>query len=281
VENARLDLAEHYSFESVVGFNRIDTDQTGEIDASDVKAFCDDNNLNCSLDEAARLIDQYDENGNGKLSYGEFCQLVLPATNDHLRSIAKSREAEYRYIKSAFLSSPIESALVNLVTKEIEYQRAVEEVKRELNARPDFTSQKCFDCIEKADPYLTIDRNEIRDFVHEFYTVLSDDDLDAIIRRCDTDEDEQLSEAEFKEIIIRTKIQPVATKYMRDSKRHTYIEESNENRSTNRYNWRDVYDKSYNGNQNKDNTEYGTKYGKGWYCSSSKVNPSCTCGEVS
>lgn len=178
-----MDLAEHYSFESVIGFNRIDVDDIGELDASDIKAFCDDNLIRCSLEEAARLIDQYDENGNGRLSYGEFCQLILPSTNDHLRAVAKSREAEYRYIKSAFLSKPVENALANLFTKEIDYQRAIDEIKRELNSRFDFTAKRCFDAIDKSYPYSTLDRNEIKDFVSEYYTILSEDDLDAIIRR--------------------------------------------------------------------------------------------------
>ena len=109
--------------------------------------------------------------------------MILPSTNDHLRAIAKSREAEYRFIKSAFLARPVENALSNLLQREIEYQRAIDEIKRELNNRFDFNVKRCFQTIDKAYPYNTIDRNEIRDFVAEYYTILSEDDLDAIVRR--------------------------------------------------------------------------------------------------
>lgn len=225
----------------MVGFNRIDVENIGEIDSEDVKLFCDDNNIRCTLREAARLIDQYDENGNGRLSYSEFCQLILPSTNDHLRAIAKSREAEYRYIKSAYLSKPIESALAKLFKTEIEYQRAIEDIKLELNNRFDFSAKKCFDSIDKAHPYDRIDRNEIRDFVAEYYTVLSEDDLDAIVRRCDTDEDEEISREEFGDVVSKTEINPVIKKFASSLKKKTLTDTS----PVNRLSWRDLYSSYY------------------------------------
>mmetsp|Transcript_32236 Transcript_32236/g.31656 ORF Transcript_32236/g.31656 Transcript_32236/m.31656 type:complete len:523 (+) Transcript_32236:21-1589(+) len=237
VENGRLDLAEQYSFESIVGFNRIDLENSGEIEAEDIKLFCDDNAIKCTLAEAARLIDQYDENGNGRLSYIEFCQLILPSTNDHLRAIAKSREAEYRFIKSAYLSVPVENALANLFRAEIEYQRAIEDIKIELNQRSDFSTKRCFDAIDKAHPYNSLDRNEIRDFVGEYYTILSEDDLDAIIRRCDTDEDEQISYQEFIDVVERTQVNPVIRKFATSFGRSSTIHKS----PTEKVSWRDLY----------------------------------------
>lgn len=265
MESARLDLAEHYSFESVVGFNRIDVDYIGELDPSDIKAFCEDNGIKCSLNEAARLIDQYDENGNGRLSYAEFCQLILPSTNDHLRSVVKSREAEYRYIKSAFLSKPVEKALATLFQKEVEYQRSIEEVRIELNGRSDFNAQKCFESIDKAYPYKKIDRNEIRDFVAEYYTILSEDDLDAIIRRCDTDEDEQISQQEFKDVVRHIEINPIMKKFVGGIKRSSIYDSP-----TTKHTWRDIYsrfdDRDSKLNWNYLYSNWRTPYtGSRWY----------------
>jgi Ca2+-binding EF-hand superfamily protein len=186
-----------------------------EIDALNIKAFCEDNEIKCSLEEAALLIDQYDESENGKLNYNEFCQLILPTTDDHLRSIAKSREAEYKFIKSAFLSKPIESALANLIHKEIIFQRSINEIKKDLASRRDFNVERAFDEVLEynAKGGNKIDRYAIRDFVNEFFALLSEDDLDAIIRRCDTDEDEMLDEEEFKLAVMYTRIDPVITRF--------------------------------------------------------------------
>jgi len=46
-----------------------------------------------------------------------------------------------------------------------------------------------------------IDRCEIRGFVDSYFRWLSESELDAIIRRCDTDSDEALSYIEFSEIV--------------------------------------------------------------------------------
>ena len=207
-------MAEHYSFESVVGFNRIDVDNIGELDSSDIKNYLDGKGVPCTLGEAALLIHQYDEDNNGRLNYPEFWNLILPWTNDHLRALAKSREAEYRYIKSAYLSAPVDNALSKLLTEELKYQRAIDEIKRELNARFDFTVRRCFETIDKAYPYNLLDRNEIRNFVKEYKINLSENDLDAIIRRWDTDEDQQISEIEFKNVVKHKIVSPVATKFL-------------------------------------------------------------------
>ena len=219
----------------------------GELDASDIKAFCDDNAVKCTIAEAARLIDQYDENGNGRLSYAEFCQLILPSTHDHLRGIVKSREAEYRYIKGAFLAKPVENALSVLFQKEIEYQRSIDEIKRELNNKRDFSPQNCFSSIDKAYPYKKIDRNEIKDFVAEYYTILSEDDLDAIIRRCDTDEDEQISEVEFKDVVQHYHINPAVNKFLGSIKRTNY-----DDSPSRRLTWGNLYSRYNHLDKDKD-----------------------------
>ena len=89
MKKSRLELAEHYSFESVVGFNRIDVDDIGELDSSDIKYYLEQKGVACTLEEAALLIHQYDEDGNGRLNYNEFCQLILPSTNYQLREVVK------------------------------------------------------------------------------------------------------------------------------------------------------------------------------------------------
>jgi Ca2+-binding EF-hand superfamily protein len=46
-------------------------------------------------------------------------------------------------------------------------------------------------------PLGRITRYELADFVRDHYTAMSEADLDAIIRRCDTDEDEAINFTEF------------------------------------------------------------------------------------
>lgn len=54
-----------------------------------------------------------------------------------------------------------------------------------------------------------MDRYEIRNFVEENLKLLEEDDLDSIIRRCDTDGDERLTLSEFKDALKNAK--PIRT----------------------------------------------------------------------
>ena len=112
------------------------------------------------------------------------------------------------------MSKPVENALASLFERELEYQRTINQVKKLLNSRYDFTVKRCWNEIDKAKPYTVLDRNEIRDFVKQYDTKLSEDELDAIIRRCDTDEDEQISELEFKDVVKHQLISPVMSKFL-------------------------------------------------------------------
>ena len=118
-------------------------------------------------------------------------------------------------------------------------------MKLELNGRFDFNAKKCFDTIDKSYPYNTLDRNEIRDFVAEYYTILSEDDLDAIIRRCDTDEDEQISYNEFVDVVTKTSISPVIKKFTGSFKGAKHEENLSKKLSWRNLNSR-YYDRTYN-----------------------------------
>ena len=143
------------------------------------------------------------------------------------------------------------------MTNELEYQRIIDEIKRELNSRFDFSIRRWFEAIDKAFPYNSIDRNEIRDFVKQYFIILNDDELDAIIRRWDTDEDELLSEIEFKEVIKHKVVSPVATKFIgryfkpierRYARRREEVERSPREKYWKSYYdrfWDDLYYKGY------------------------------------
>ena len=72
-----------------------------------------------NLSEAEDIIKEYDANGDGALSFSEFSQLILPATNNSLRSVAEGRRYAYHYRASEPLSYSSVNLLVRLVEKEL------------------------------------------------------------------------------------------------------------------------------------------------------------------
>ena len=157
--------------------------------------------MHCSLHDAANVIAQYDENSNGRLCFTEFNQMLLPATNETLRVMASSRDYSPSTIRSSVLSPSLEAAISKVFQSEIEFQRRTEGIKADLNVRYDFTVRGAFDLIDTLQPRNRIDRDEIRNYVDSYMRWLSEAELDAIIRRCDTDADESLSYLEFSEVV--------------------------------------------------------------------------------
>lgn len=93
----------------------------------------------------------------------------------------------------------MEFQLARVFQREIDFQRVNADYRRELSLRYDWSSAAGFDAMDFRAPRGRITRYEIADFVRDHYAALSEADLDAIIRRCDTDEDESLSFSEFED----------------------------------------------------------------------------------
>lgn len=167
----------------------------------DIRSFCSDNGVYCTFSDANMIIASYDGDGNKRMSYDEFLSLVLSATSPSLRAICQARESSPYLSRRHFLSSDVEFYLSRVFSKEINYQRSVEEHKRTLNYRYDYSVSGCFNSIDAHAPLGRVDRYEIRSFTQTYHRYLSEDDLDSIIRRADTDEDELLDYAEFADAI--------------------------------------------------------------------------------
>ena len=204
VEGARIALTELSYFSPFESFQRIDRFSTGDIHRDDIIAFCADNGVACSDHDAARVIEQYDENHTGRLNFHEYCQLVLSVTSPSLRSVAQSRDTTVRGPRRTLLDSNTEFELSRVFAREIDYQRALDGFRRELSLRADWTLAGGFDIIDMRAPRGRIDRIEIGDFMRAHGQPVTEDGLDAIIRRTDTDEDEALSFDEFADVFRDT-----------------------------------------------------------------------------
>lgn len=176
-------------------------------------AFCEDNGMNCSVHDAELLIAQYDENGNNKLCFSEFNQLLLPTTDETLRLMASTRTGFDNKARMTTLTPKVEEILTKVILHELDFQRRTEAIKIDLNARYDFTRKAAFDLLNTMEPKDRIDRCEIRQFVDNHLRWLSEAELDAIIRRCDTDGDEALTYVEFSEMIRGIKPELYATRH--------------------------------------------------------------------
>jgi hypothetical protein len=182
--------------------------------------------------------------------------LILPTTDEQLRMMATNRTMNADKPRENTLTDTVERVLTNLLCKEIDYQRRTEALKEDLNSRFDFSVRGSFNQMDTMPPKDKIDRCEIRKFVDENLRWLSEFELDAIIRRSDTDGDEALSYVEFSEIVRG--IKPELSKF-RDTKgslhgkevaplRNTSSKQNEESKST--------YQQNYSSKRQENQTSY-------------------------
>ncbi|CAI2361803.1 unnamed protein product [Moneuplotes crassus] len=210
VENERLELGDRATFIPLQIFKKMDKFNSGEIQSTNLVEYLEGNGLACTQREAELIISQFDETGNHKLSYEEFLQFVLPTTNERLRAMVLERTIPVEQGREREIYPAIEERITKLFSKEIEFQKITERIKVDLQDMYDFSLKQAFDLIDKTPLQGFINRKEIRNFVEDHVKFLSEAELDAIIRRCDTDADQVISYIEFSELIrgIRPELTP-------------------------------------------------------------------------
>lgn len=123
----------------------------------------------------------------------------MPCENNQLRNIALDRPS-VRIGRYDFLPSDIEMALATVIEKEIDLQRRLEILKREVELRYDYTPLAAFRSIDRYNVG-KIDTISLGAYLRANGHHASEIELLAIIRRIDTDGDACLCFNEFAEFM--------------------------------------------------------------------------------
>ena len=125
--------------------------------------------------------------------------MLLPCEDNLLRNITIDRPA-CRVGRFDNLACDIESALLDVIEKEIDLQRRLDILKRELETRYDYSTLAAYRSIDKYNDG-RIDTHNLGSFLRSCGHYASERELLAIIRRMDTDGDSRLSYAEFSDFV--------------------------------------------------------------------------------
>jgi len=150
--------------------------------------------------EAYNLIAFFDSDGNRKLSYDEFIQIFLPCENNYLRDTTASRFAP-AVLPHEALPRDIESAMTDVIEKEINLQRKLEGLKADLGACYDYSPYSAFNSVERFTRTGALNTINIGEFLRTHGRFASQDHLVAIVRRIDTDGNCQITSSELAEFL--------------------------------------------------------------------------------
>ena len=199
IEIIRQILNEQEEFEPYAAFKRIDRLDNGVITASDVMKFLADNKVHHTERNCHLFIQRYDNDGDGALGYKEFLQSVLTMENAVLRAITTQRP-NYEVAPDQYLTDDIEYALTKVIDREINFYIDLDDHKKELLESTDFSFAAAFACIDKYSGGI-IDYDNLKAFFKNQAIYPGDEEIIAILRRIDRDDDGLINFSEFTETL--------------------------------------------------------------------------------
>jgi len=139
----------------------------------------------------------YDSNDDSRLSFSDFQNAVLPATDLYLREIALSRPV---FRSDQPLSYAVSWALARVFEKEIQAFKNLENKRKDLVERYDWDVHTAFRTIDQ-ERFGYIDPEAIMLFFEESGFILTSKENDALFRRADKDCDGRIDSLEFKKLM--------------------------------------------------------------------------------
>ena len=200
VEVVRQVLAEQALFEPYAVFQRLDRQSKGYLSPKDLMNFLRSNKKESQAKPCFFLIKFFDSDMDGKLSYTDFLEMVLPTCAPDLRSLACQRP-NYRIAKDEFLDYDVEYALLRVLEREFSMHSQLEKLRQSLCTRFDFSCQTCFRAIDKRhERYLNYDNLTM--FLTKNGMKTEPSDILALIRRIDKKGNGVLTYMEFMEAVM-------------------------------------------------------------------------------
>ena len=206
LEAARTRLCAIPDFALHAAFERVDRDCSASVSSIELVAFLRDNGVHhVSEGEAYELVKFFDSDGNCRLTYDEFIQILLPCEDMVLRNITIDRPSR-RVARFEMLPRDIEVCMTAILEKEIDLQRRLETLKRDLQVAFDYSHMSAFRSVDRYNSGKITTVN-LGAFLRSLGHYASEMELLAIIRRLDTDGDCEVDFTEFAEFM--TPISPL------------------------------------------------------------------------
>lgn len=208
LEAARQRLCSIRDFALHSAFERVDRDATNWVSSKEIVDFLRDNGVfHVSDAEAFDLVKFFDSDGNSKLSFQEFIQMLLPCEDNVLRNITIDRPS-IRVGRFERLPRDIEEGIVTILVKEVELERRLEMLKRDLYVGLDYSVMAAFRSIDRANTG-SITTVNLGGFMRDHGHFASETELLAIVRRLDTDGDACISYSEWLEFLRNPPAEPL------------------------------------------------------------------------
>eukprot|EP01017_Pseudomicrothorax_dubius_P027879 TRINITY_DN3265_c0_g1_i3.p1 TRINITY_DN3265_c0_g1~~TRINITY_DN3265_c0_g1_i3.p1 ORF type:complete len:557 (-),score=135.66 TRINITY_DN3265_c0_g1_i3:85-1755(-) len=200
IELARLDLAANPHFEPYRAFRRVDRSLKGYVVPRDVEDFLIEHRLRVSPTDVDQVIRNYSTTAidGWQLTYADFLELVLPRSNPLLRNkFSTVGLLDRPHILDVSIPASVEEGVALVLYRECELYTEKARAASDFLLGGDLTILDAFVGID-VDNIGYIDVINLSRFLRGQGVILSDAELEALIRRLDRDRDSRVVLSEFE-----------------------------------------------------------------------------------
>jgi len=149
LESARQRLCTIRDFAPMGAFERIDRNCSSFINSFELLNFLRDQQIHhVAESELYQLVRFFDSDDDGRLSFQDFLQMLLPCEDNTLRNMTIDRPSR-RIGRYDMLPRDIELCLAQVIEREIDMQRRIDVLKRDLVCRFDYTPLAAYRSVDR------------------------------------------------------------------------------------------------------------------------------------
>lgn len=200
IEIKRQMLCDKDDFEPYVAFQRLARNGQNGVSSSNIMQFLSENLVDMSLAKCRLILNHYDADKDGVLSYKEFLELVLPKEHPELRAFVTQREC-FDIKQEEYLSYETEAAMAILLGLEIDLFDSARNQKEELD-KLELDGHKIVEIID-GNSEGNLNFNNIQDYLNDSGIMAYDSEIINFLRRVDRDDDGVILGEEFVKFLCK------------------------------------------------------------------------------
>ena len=186
IEIKRQMLCDKNDFEPYVAFQRLSRNGQKGISSANIMQFLSENLVDLSLSKCRNIINHYDSDLDGVLSYKEFLEMVLPKEHPDLRAFVTQRQC-FDIQQEEYLSYETEAAMAVLLNLEIDLFEDAGIQKSEMDKLA-LSGHKVVELID-GDPEGNLNYTNIQKYLNNSGLMAYESEIINFLRRVDRDDD--------------------------------------------------------------------------------------------
>jgi Ca2+-binding EF-hand superfamily protein len=203
LEDAKNRLALQPDFNVPDAFDLVDRHILGNVSATQLSDSLAVNGIYTVSEDVFLFVKRYDRNFDGRLSYGEFQDALMPKQAS-IATQLQLRRAHYsvlRVPRHEYFSSYTRELFFKTLRVHFSVEASAENLRRRLLRRPGFSASEAFSAVD-SDRNGFITRDEFRQILREHGFFQTETELSWLLDRYDRDHDGRVSYSEFIEEIM-------------------------------------------------------------------------------